>query len=464
MIQAHRILLLFLLNSLWQIPLLYMAAFLSTRFLRRSSFVLQHRVWVSTLFLCIGLPLVDAIGWVRALVEHTFLHTRQVSKSISDSILMSVDRTGPSTSAAHSSFGTLNLANVLLVLWAGWIVFRLLQITWAYRRISAIVRLAKSPEITLGMEVISERQKSLNGTAAFDVLLSDEVAMPATTGIRAPVVLLPCAIAQAASKADLDALLAHEYAHIARNDFRHNLICEVLATPLSYHPAMRGLLARISDTRELICDRMAAERTGDALGYAESLVRLSGLLLQPITSTTPALGLFEGQKLENRVMSLLDSTPRSTNKWTAMMGLLSLSIFAPCCVTAAGYTFQPAALVATDLQPYAGTWHWMFKGKPFLTMQLVPAGDHFTGYMTDGFFNADSSGNMTDAGSQPGRSPIIRSFFSGKTLHIVVQDDHDKSLSEWTMNLLDSKKAEFNTADPGAPKNMKSWTAERVSE
>lgn len=49
-------------------------------------------------------------------------------------------------------------------------------------------------------------------------------------------------------------------------------------------------------------------------------------------------------------------------------------------------------------------------------------------------------------------------------LHIVLQVDRDKSLSEWTMNLLDSKKAEFNTADPDAPKKLKPWTAERVSE
>lgn len=299
---------------------------------------------------------------------------------------------------------------------------------------------------------------------AVDVLISDEISMPATSGIRAPVVLLPHAVADKASRAGLNALLAHEHAHIARKDFLRNLVYEVLATPVSYHPATRGVLSRISDTRELICDRMAAERIGNALEYAQSLVHISGLLLQPTTSTTPALGLFQGQKLENRIMSLLDSTPRSSPKWTAVMGLLSLSIFAPCCVAAAGYTFQPAALVAADLQPYAGTWHWIFKGKPFVTMQLVPAGDHLTGFMTNGFFTSDESGNMTDAGGQPGRSPIIRSFFSGKTLHIVVQDDRDKSLSEWTMNLLDSKKAEFNTADPDAPKKLKPWTAERVSE
>ncbi len=71
---------------------------------------------------------------------------------------------------------------------------------------------------------------------------------------------------------------------------------------------------------------------------------------------------------------------------------------------------------------------------------------------------------MTDAGSHPGRSAIVRTFFAGSTLHIVVQDDQDKSLSEWTMTLKDGKTAEFATADPEAPKNFKPWAAERSKD
>jgi len=151
---------------------------------------------------------------------------------------------------------------------------------------------------------------------------------------------------------------------------------------------MRWLLERISETRELICDRMAAEHTGGAARYAQSLVRIPEMLLKPIPSTDPALGLFDGQALETPVMSLLDLTPRPTRRRTTTMALLSISIFTPCCVAAVGLYIQPAAFVAADLQPYAGTWHWMFKDKPFVTMQLVVDKDHFTGYMTNGFLGS----------------------------------------------------------------------------
>lgn len=464
MFEFHRILLGTLLNSIWQIPLLYVAAALCSKLLRRSSFHLQHRIWVLTLVLSVSLPVLSAVGWFRSTLEHTFLHARPMSKSISTLLLNNVH--GPRTFSAqsHSPFGIFNVANILLALWLAWIVFRAIQLGWSCRRVQIIADRAVHPNAMPGLGAIWKNAHLTDRGNGATVLISDQLTAPATLGIRTPIVLLPCSIAEQAHDSDLHALLAHELAHVARHDFLNNLLQELFTIPMSYHPILRRLRSRISDTRELICDQLAAEKTGSTREYAQSLVRIAALLLESSTITTPALGLFEGQNLENRIMSLLDQTPRLTRMWTAVLGLISLCVFAPCCLTAAAFTFQPAAIAMADLQPYSGTWHWMFKGKSFVTMQLVPAGDHFTGYMTNGYFKNDESGNMIDAGSHPGRSPIVRTFFSGKVLHIVVEDDHDKSLSEWTMKLLDSKKAEFNTADPDVPKNLKSWTAERVAE
>ena len=460
MIHLHRIALLCCFNTLWQIPLLYAAALLSDKLLRRSTALVRHRLWILTFVLCLGLPVVSATGWFRTAVEQALLPTRQVSRSASESIVTTADRMRAAGGTGRSPFVFLNAANLLLALWAAWILARSFQIAWTYRRIRRIVAAARpARQSTLPCKFLPREHRR-----AVEVLVSGEIGMPATAGTRRSVVLLPTVIARSADPGDLDAVLAHEAAHITRHDFLCNLILESLAIPMSYNPAMRALLERIAATRELICDRMAAEQTGNTARYAESLVRIAEMLIQPITSAGPALGLFNGQELEVRVMTLLQQVPRRNRRATALAGLLSLSIFAPCCVAAAGISFEPAALVAVDLQPYAGTWHWMFQGKPFVTMQLVPAGDHFTGYMTNGFFNYDADGNMTDAGSHPGRSAIVRTYFAGKVLHIVVQDDQDKSLSEWTMNLVDSKTAQFNTAAPEAPKNFKPWTAERTSD
>lgn len=454
----HRILLGVLMNSLWQIPLLYGVAWVSARLLRGASIRLQHKVWVVTLVLCVALPCLSAMGWVRSAIDRYFLHARAISTATT-ALALEGQSSGAIGGNAASAFVHLSFANVLLALWLTWMISRLVVVLWSCRRINLLAKSATPFEAVAGWEEV--RGNGEDGGAI--VLVSDELGMPATFGIRRAIVLVPCSVAEQAKEQDLRALISHELAHVARRDFLKNLLQEVLTLPMSYHPALRGVRRRISETREVICDQMAAERTEGPLAYAQSLVRLASLLVEASASSTPALGLLEGQNLENRLMSLLNQNQRLPRLRAALLGVTSLCLFLPSCLVAAAFTFQPSVLAAADLQPYAGTWHWMFKGKPFVTMQLVPAGDHFTGYMTNGSFANDNDGNMIDAKGLPGRSPVVRSFFSGRVLHIVVEDGHDKSMSEWTMTLVSPGSAEFNTADPEAPKRLKSWSAERVS-
>ena len=463
MIFLHRFALLYCVNTLWQIPLLYLAASLSDRLLRRSSAVLRHRLWTAAFVLCFTLPLVSSTGYPRAYLEHAMLQSRGVSRSASLAIVARADRRHEFSDAAYSVLRGGTAAQILLVLWGACMLYRTVRIAWGHRRIAQLITKGYKLERTGFLRGLSPPLLIPTRGNALEVLISEEVGMPATARILRPLVLLPKVLADTALMCDLDAVLAHEHAHIVRRDYMWNLILEILAIPLAYNPVMRRLLGRIAETREFICDRMAAESMGNAARYAQSLVRISEMLLKPIPSTNPALGLFDGQVLENRVMSLLHPSHSNRNR-NAIMVLLSVSIFAPCCVAAVGLPYQPAALVASDLQPYSGTWHWMFKGKPFVTMHLVTEQDHFTGYMTNGFFSYDGDGNMTDAGSHTGRSAVVRTFFAGSTLHIVVQNDQDKSLTEWTMKVTGPKSAEFATADPKAPKNFKPWTAERSAD
>lgn len=162
-------------------------------------------------------------------------------------------------------------------------------------------------------------------------------------------------------------------------------------------------------------------------------------------------------------MSLIGHRSRIGGGAALMAVVLCYMLFGPRFLVALTNPSQASGGASEKLTSFAGSWQWMFKDKPFVTMVLVPTGDHFAGYMTNGYFNTDDSGNMTDAGSHPGTSPIVRSFFAGTVLHIVVQYSEDKSLSEWTMTLIAPDKAQFDTADPERPANMKPWMARRVS-
>jgi TonB family protein len=469
MIELHRILLSALLNSLWQIPVLIAAALLCAYLLRRASFTLQHRLWIATLILCLLVPFINATGVFAPLFNSVSTHIRP-HRTPTAKLFFDGNFAAPITTPHTTSiFAVPTLANTLLILWLGLILFRTIRILVTWRRTRTIVRNATPATLSLEIQALWQQSRSSFRLPTTRLLVSDQISTPAALGFRIPIVLIPAAFLTNASEPEFQAIFAHESAHLHRRDFLRNLLYELVALPFAWHPAMHLLRSRISDTRELICDRLATEGSANPVAYAQSLVRIASSLSRPIPTTAPALGItalgiFDGQNLENRIMTLLDHTPRLNRRSAAITAVFCAIILTTCCVAASAFTFQPAAIVSKELQPYAGSWNWMFKGKPFITMRLVPEGDHFTGYMTNGFFNQDGNGTMTDAGGEPGTSNVSRTYFAGKVLHIVIEDPRDKSNSEWTMTLITPDKAEFNSADADRPKNMKPWTALRASD
>jgi GWxTD domain-containing protein len=97
---------------------------------------------------------------------------------------------------------------------------------------------------------------------------------PQVFGWFKPVVLVPLSALTSMLPQQLEAVLAHELAHVRRHDFLVNA-CQVLVeTVLFYHPAVWWLSARIREEREACCDRVAAEQCGDPVLYGHALVAL----------------------------------------------------------------------------------------------------------------------------------------------------------------------------------------------
>lgn len=89
-----------------------------------------------------------------------------------------------------------------------------------------------------------------------------------------PVVLLPIAVA-ARMPADLvEALLAHELAHVRRHDYLVNLLQGIVEALLFYHPVVWWLSRRIRLERELVADDLAAAALGEPRRLALALSEL----------------------------------------------------------------------------------------------------------------------------------------------------------------------------------------------
>jgi len=132
------------------------------------------------------------------------------------------------------------------------------------------------------------------------------VAGPLTLGFRRRMLLVPPGFMETAEASDAEAALAHELAHMRRRDFAKNVLYELVSLPVGYHPMTRWLKAQVRQSRELVCDAMAAEFVTTRENYARSLLRLASLMSnQAQAINVHAIGIFDANILEKRVMSLM---------------------------------------------------------------------------------------------------------------------------------------------------------------
>jgi len=94
---------------------------------------------------------------------------------------------------------------------------------------------------------------------------------PAVLGWFRPVVLLPVRALTGLNEEQIEAVIAHELAHIRRFDCFVNLFQIATETLLFYHPAVWWVSQRIRAEREHCCDDEAILICGDAVNYARAL-------------------------------------------------------------------------------------------------------------------------------------------------------------------------------------------------
>jgi uncharacterized protein (TIGR03435 family) len=167
------------------------------------------------------------------------------------------------------------------------------------------------------------------------VVDSDLVETPTALGWIRPVVLLPIASFAQLTPGQVEAILAHELAHIRRHDYSVNLLQTIAETVLFYHPAVWWVSARIRAEREHCCDDVAVEVGGDTLSYVtalEAIARAKPAFIERTEGTELALAATGGMLLD-RVRRLLHvpedhARPLSGAIWTTVLVCLLITVAA----------------------------------------------------------------------------------------------------------------------------------------
>ncbi|MBW8040918.1 MAG: PDZ domain-containing protein [Planctomycetes bacterium] len=119
--------------------------------------------------------------------------------------------------------------------------------------------------------ILAERLKV---TRPVKLMKSALVQIPTVVGCLRPVILLPACALTGLSSGQLEAVLAHELAHIYRYDYLVNMLQTVVEIVGFYHPAVWWISHKMRIERENCCDDLAVSVCGDKVGYARALTSM----------------------------------------------------------------------------------------------------------------------------------------------------------------------------------------------
>ena len=190
------------------------------------------------------------------------------------------------------------------------------------------------------------------------ILASGLVPGPLVVGWLKPVVLLPISAASGLSGVELEAILAHELAHVVRRDYLFNLLQSVAEILFFYHPAVWFLSNCLRTERENCCDDMATELCGDSLVLAQALASLAALQHAPAAASfTPRLAMAasgEPGSLLGRVRRLVQhraTAPTfSDGFWAACVVLLSVGVLTASTILSLSAASFSSAIVASGTE------------------------------------------------------------------------------------------------------------------
>ena len=174
---------------------------------------------------------------------------------------------------------------------------------WSLYRVGSLQREAEPLCFDAESEELWNRCKESFSLGEVRTLLSQEIVGPVTIGFSAPVLLVPAGFFERCSAHDLLATLGHECAHIKRRDFQKNLMYEAASLLIAFHPVTWMLKRQIAQTREMICDGAAVNKLIDVQHYVQALLRLA-TMISVTPRVSPAIGIFDGNILEKRIMTM----------------------------------------------------------------------------------------------------------------------------------------------------------------
>jgi beta-lactamase regulating signal transducer with metallopeptidase domain len=154
---------------------------------------------------------------------------------------------------------------------------------------------------------------------------SSRIHTPMTLGHLKPIIFFPLGLLSSIPADQVEAIMAHELAHILRRDYLINILQNFVDIFFFYHPGIRWISARIRAERENCCDDVAVGVVGDSIKFANALANI-----QVWSTKQPALAMSAGgrkDKLFHRIRRVTKMKQKDARSSEGLVSACVLGLF-----------------------------------------------------------------------------------------------------------------------------------------
>ncbi|MBO0936528.1 M48 family metalloprotease [Fibrella sp. HMF5335] len=319
-----------LIHALWQGFAVVLAAALLLHLARQSKASLRYRLGMSGLLM----QLLASVGtFIWYYEPRSLVAPSAASGPIFNVPVALVPVANESWLITGQAFLNAHLAEIVWMWLLGVGVFGVRLVGgWAY--VQRLRTTATLPVPANLLETTARIAQKLN--VSVSVQITVRVTGPLVVGVLKPVILWPVGLLAGLSMAEVEAVLAHELAHVRRHDYLFNVMQSVVEVLYFFHPALWWLSERVREEREHCCDDLALAIIGDARTLARALTRVEAWQHSQEEASNLAMAFAsKRQLLLQRVRRMLGVPTRPlvsngslAGLTLATMLLLSVSVYA----------------------------------------------------------------------------------------------------------------------------------------
>ena len=309
-------------HSLWQATAIAIISGIAAIAVRKKT--PQLRYWIhntalfavliaATITFCLYFDFSKELGETVFIPERVELATKDVIQAANNQAIVT-DNTleAPLSMEGLRMYFNRNIYLIVTV-WALGVALFILKLLGGISYVYYLRSKLNFPADEYWLEMVEKLGEKAGVKRTMELVESALVRSPLVVGHLKPMILFPIGAINKLNPQEVEAILAHEIAHVLRNDYLFNIIQSVIEALFYFHPAVWWISANIRTERENCCDDAAIALCGNSMTYAKALVSLQEMAYYGSPNLAMAFAGQRKNQLLFRVQRILKQPHNKTN-------------------------------------------------------------------------------------------------------------------------------------------------------